>query len=256
MILAVKILVAGSGSSHPRPAAIPSGLPSLFGASIYSFMCHHSLPALVTPISNKSRLFHLFALDYFLIASFYLLLALTGVFAFDNIFDLYTLNFQPNRCDSSAAPTQIEFLQYFLALFPVFTLSTSFPIIAITLRNNLKSLFLKEGRRYGIFLERLLFPVLAILPPSLVGLATHDVELLVGITGSYAGSGIQYIIPATLVYYARKEAGNVIGTGVKNQHASPFRGTAWVVLVVLWAIACIVLVTVNHILALTYQGNK
>ena len=37
-------------------------------------------------------------------------------------------------------------IHYFLSLFPVFTLSTNFPIIAITLRNNLKSLFLTEGK--------------------------------------------------------------------------------------------------------------
>ena len=36
-------------------------------------------------------------------------------------------------------------IHYFLSLFPVFTLSTNFPIIAITLRNNLKGLFLTEG---------------------------------------------------------------------------------------------------------------
>lgn len=76
-------------------------------------------------------------------------------------------------------------------LFPVFTLSTNFPIIAITLRNNLKGLCLREGRRYSFFTTRCLFPILAILPPTVVGLLTSDVEILVGITGAYAGSFIQ-----------------------------------------------------------------
>lgn len=76
-------------------------------------------------------------------------------------------------------------------MFPVFTLSTNFPIIAITLRNNLKSLCLRENRRYSFFTSRCLFPLLAVIPPTLVGLATSDVEILVGITGAYAGSFIQ-----------------------------------------------------------------
>ena len=33
-----------------------SGMATLFGVSIYSFMCQHSLPSLVTPIRNKSLL--------------------------------------------------------------------------------------------------------------------------------------------------------------------------------------------------------
>lgn len=45
--------------------------------------------------------------------------------------DLYTLNFKPFHNGKS-------FVSYFLALFPVFVLSASLPIIAITLRNNLK----------------------------------------------------------------------------------------------------------------------
>jgi len=35
-------------------------------------------------------------------------------------------------------------------------------------------------------------------------MTTNSLEFLVGITGSYAGAGIQYIVPAALVYYARK----------------------------------------------------
>lgn len=34
--------------------------------------------------------------------------------------------------------TDVTFIRYFLGLFPVLTLSTSFPIIAVTLKNNLK----------------------------------------------------------------------------------------------------------------------
>ena len=48
----------------------------------YSFMCHHSLPSLVTPIRNKAGILGLFAGDYFLILAFYSLLSFTGIFAF------------------------------------------------------------------------------------------------------------------------------------------------------------------------------
>ena len=89
---------------HPPPAEA-SGIPNLFGACVYSFMCHHSLPSLVTPITPKRRLYRFLVADYILIAAFYLLLALTGIFAFQQLEDLYTLNFVPNRCPNSTSPT-------------------------------------------------------------------------------------------------------------------------------------------------------
>jgi hypothetical protein len=96
----------------------------------------------VTPISRKKHVNSLLGLNYGIILAFYCLLAFTGIFAFAEINDLYTLNFQPQPGE----PWYMSIIHYFLSLFPVFTLSTNFPIIAITLRNNLKTLFLTEGQ--------------------------------------------------------------------------------------------------------------
>lgn len=225
------------------------GIPSLFGACVYSFMCHHSLPALVAPIMNKSMLNRFLALDYALIALFYLLLALTGAFAFEHLDDLYTLDFGPHGSGDCSKSDNIfmVFIEYFLTLFPVFTLSTSFPIIAITLRNNLQSLFLNEDVSYNLCLRKLVFPVLAVVPPYLIAMTTKDLSILVGITGSYAGAGIQYLIPTFLVYCARQQTNRVIGLGVVNKFASPFSSKYWLFFVIVWAITCMILVSVNFV---------
>ena len=96
----------------------------------------------MTPISKKRNINTLVFADYIVILLFYFLLAFTGIFAFEEINDLYTLNFQPDPEE----PWYMKVIHYFLSLFPVFTLSTNFPIIAITLRNNLQTLFLTEGK--------------------------------------------------------------------------------------------------------------
>ena len=96
----------------------------------------------VTPISRKRHINAFVGADYIIVLSFYLLLAFTGIFAFAEVNDLYTLNFQPEADEQ----WYMKVIHYFLSLFPVFTLSTNFPIIAITLRNNLKTLFLTEGK--------------------------------------------------------------------------------------------------------------
>lgn len=271
IVLCALALGQGKGQGHPA-LAVPTGLPNLFGVCVYSFMCHHSLPSLVTPWREKRHLFPLLAADYMLILGFYTLLSFTGIFTFPELHDMYTLDFQPNSDTGDSIIPRIPVLQYFLSLFPVFTLSTNFPIIAITLRNNLRSLFLRDESassqlgsksrssmqggtpppqsRKQVLVERFIFPLLALLPPVAIALATESVEFLVGFTGSYAGAFIQYIIPVALVHRARKQVLEALGLGVKNQHASPFHHGAWLVFVLVWAVACVTLVTVNHIIIL------
>lgn len=262
IVLCTVALSQGKGRGRP-PVADATGLPSLFGICVYAFMCHHSLPSLVTPMRSKRHLFALVGADYLLILGFYTLLSFTGIFTFPRIQDMYTLNFQPVSDPSGSVVPAIPFFQYFLSLFPVFTLSTSFPIIAITLRNNLKALFLREERpppaalgghpaaasTLHKILERFVFPLIAVLPPIAVAAATENVEFLVGITGSYAGAFVQYVVPVALVHCARNQVFGTLGLGVRNQHASPFRHGAWLVFVLLWAATCVMFVTVNHLLS-------
>nr|KAG5713689.1 hypothetical protein BaRGS_024737 [Batillaria attramentaria] len=208
-------------------------------------MCHHSLPSLVTPIRNKSRLASVLAGDYTLILVFYAILSFTGIFTFRSIEDLYTLNFQPNECGRQTV-TNVKFIEYFLALFPVFTLSTNFPIIAITLRNNLKGILARPS--YSNFVNHYLIALLAVVPPTIVAVITNKVDFLVGITGSYAGAGIQYVIPAFLVLSARRQVLDLEARlGGPQIHRSPFGSSVWVYLVLGWAALCVIFVTINHI---------
>ena len=69
-----------------------------------------------------------------------------------------------------------------------------------------------------------------------------------GITGSYAGAGIQYVIPALLVLMARRHVTNLEArVGDPQLHRSPFSHSIWVYLVLVWAVLCVAFVTVNHI---------
>ncbi|XP_018325253.1 transmembrane protein 104 homolog [Agrilus planipennis] len=221
------------------------GTPALLGATVYSFMCHHSLPGLVGPLAKKELVNKHIALDTVIIAIFYLLLSLTGIFAFSVVQDLYTLNFIPNPNDSFA----YKVMGYFIGLFPVFTLSSSFPILAITLQSNLKALFLDVERieTYNFVLRRLLFPTVAILPPIVLAFVTHDLKMLVGFTGAYAGAGIQYVIPATLVYCARQRCKADLGSAIANKFSSPFKGNKWIYFVIAWCFLCVLCVTINII---------
>ncbi|XP_004615791.1 transmembrane protein 104 [Sorex araneus] len=246
IVLALVRIGRGQGEGRPALAAL-AGVRNLFGVCVYSFMCQHSLPSLLTPVSRKRHLTRLVGLDYVLILAFYGLLSFTAIFCFrgDHLLDMYTLNFARGSV-VGAAPVRL-----FLGLFPVFTISTNFPIIAVTLRNNWKTLFHREGGTYPWVVDRVVFPAITLLPPVLVAFCTHDLETLVGITGAYAGTGIQYVIPACLVLLCRRDSERTFGRGAPNPHRSPFRHNCWVGFVLLWALSCFLFVTANIVLSET-----
>ncbi|KAH8379897.1 hypothetical protein KR009_007832 [Drosophila setifemur] len=244
--ISLKLLLTNGPRGHPATFNL-HGIPSLFGSCVYSFMCHHSLPSLLAPLKHKSMVSKILSLDYIIICAFYILLAMTGIFAFERIEDLYTLDFLPYDLE------YIDFwsglmicIDYFLALFPIFTLSTSFPIVAITLKNNLQALFLDMSQydSYSPFV-RLLFPLCAIIPPFCVTYFTESLSSLVAFTGSYAGTGIQYLIPVFLVYYSRRTCSELLGSGVVNRFQSPFKSSGWLVFVLIWSYLCAFLVSIN-----------
>jgi hypothetical protein len=96
IVLAAIALGHGRGRGNPSKLSI-SGLPNLFGVSVYSFMCHHSLPTLITPISSKKNIYRMIGGNYILILAFYLLLSFTGTYTFPDLRDIYTLNFQQEK---------------------------------------------------------------------------------------------------------------------------------------------------------------
>lgn len=248
--IAIKILCTQGAKGHPVATNF-GGLPSVFGACIYSFMCHHSLPSLLTPIRDKEKsVYNIIRLDYIIICVFYIFLALTGIFAFEHVEDLYTLNFIPEKNSTANHSLRVNLeivVDYFLTLFPVFTLSANFPIVAITLKNNLHFLFLSVTRyeTSNAIFQRLFFPLLVITPPFIITFYTENLTSLVAFTGSYAGTGIQYLIPIALVYYSRITCSELLGNGVINKFQSPFRSTYWILFVLVWCIACITLVTID-----------
>lgn len=211
------------------------------------FMCHHSLPSLLTPINDKSEGAIRWLLSTVLGCTlvFYLLLCFTASFRFtveelERSAGLYTLNF---------AEYHFKFIARGLEFFPVFVLSANFPIIAITLKNNLKTLtghIIAE--HFSERSQEWLYPILAVGPPICVAYYTQNVGALVGYTGAYAGCGIQYVIPALLVHTAREKERNGSVPGAKGDstiHRSWCRDPMWVYGVCIWSVFCWVVVTFN-----------
>lgn len=250
------------------PMADFKNLPTAFGVCVYAFMCHHSLPGVITPIDRKHRLYTTIMLPaYILIYACYILLSGTAVAAFEYIHDLYTLNFVPSD-DANLRPGWVLLIaEYFLALYPVFALSSNFPVMGTTLSNNLIAIFKSlcpSGERIRLAI-RWGVPLLALFPPILIAMLLNDISQLVSMTGSFGGIFVMYVFPAVLVFYARRELKkrlDIQGTSsasadaneenvpeeriqVVNPYKSPFSHFIWLAFVGVWGISCLIVVLLN-----------
>ncbi|KAK6634211.1 hypothetical protein RUM44_004819 [Polyplax serrata] len=217
-----------------------TALPTLFGTLVYSFMTQHSIPGLVYPIRHKNHIRYILPIDFTVITIFYLLLALTAIFTYPKLNEVYTLTFW----DESEGPEIHLFqkiLAYYLALYPVFTLGTNFPLLAITLRNNFRAMILRDSQPKWYF-DQFLFPLIVLLLPILLALAVSDLHLLVGIIGSYCGTCVQYLIPCILVTFARQHARSI---DIQNKFSSPFKSKFWIYAVYVWMILSLIFITIN-----------
>lgn len=106
----------------------------LIGITVFTFMCQHTIPAIILPLADKSKMLRVVLIDYIIVFLYCSIIVFSAVInkPASQISPLYSLNFSDHS---------VTVLAKFLSLYPVFTLSSNFPLICITLRNNLMTLF-------------------------------------------------------------------------------------------------------------------
>ena len=182
--------------------------------------------------------------DYFFAGAFYALNSVVAVFAFGKLDDLYSENF------IGAKDIAMGF-KVFIGLFPALVLCTSFPIIGVVLRNNLKALFMQILQRdsFPFWVDRMLFPTVCLIFPITVAIITDDITYLMDITGGLSGAMIEYFFPALIVYYARQHLEKIekfnVGVKCPAYCKSYFKHVAFVYALFLWTAVCLIMTIIN-----------
>jgi hypothetical protein len=120
--------------------------------------------------------------------------------------------------------------------------SANFPLITITLRENLRTLahninstadheraVAHDADATGVraFVVRNLYALVALVPPLLVAFSTEDVSMLVGYTGAYAGLGIQVCRIDGIRQCRSIDQQMFVRSGSSLRRSSSASGAAW-----------------------------
>jgi hypothetical protein len=113
-----------------------------------------------------------------------------------------------------------------------------YPLLAITLRNNLASL-LGDTPTFASMnpkTRNYIFTFTASLPMIGVAYAKPDIQLVTSVTGAYFGLAIMFFVPTFLVLAVRKKLEEE-GLG-QNPHSSEFQSKGWAYFVLIWGALC------------------
>lgn len=248
VIVATAEIFTGHNTFAPLQHIDTSYIQSIFGTMVYGFMCHHSIPGMVTPIDDKKNIHWLILRVYLVVFLVYLLLISTAIFRFkvSDMEDVYTLNFLK-------AGTVPKGVGIFLNFYPIVA-ATNFPIISVTLRENLKKLIIPHAcpglvtdSSVGKVIGGLLFPLITVIPPLVLSFFTENVGSITKVTGGIAGVFIQWVFPAWIILNARRivDTESLMGgydydsVSAKNPHRSPFFSSCWIYAILVWSAGCL-----------------
>ena len=254
------MLVMGQRADPPPPLAGFSVLPALFGIGTYSFKCQYWLPATIIPMKPKRRILLMIFIALLIILVFHLLISSTAVFwlSFDELQDLYTLNFFiPFSPSYPLSKMALSLIGYYIVIYPVFALSPMIVVIAITMRENLKSLTRLLFKEKWIEITPLMFTVDHILIPSVViivplgvAFSTANVDFLLSITGGIFGVWVQYLISTVLLFAGKRFLTKKYKGKYENKYKSPFSHIFFLFFIIAWTTVSAILVTIGYILKL------
>jgi hypothetical protein len=155
----------------------------------------------------------------------------------------------------------------FLQLFPVFTLSSNFPLLTITLRNNMVSLVkILLGpertqksdimREPASWIRAFIFTLSALAPAFIITMFDNrNVTLLVRLTGSFPGLFIMFVFPTVLVFFARRlQRSNEMPNPTSNPYKSWFQSKWWLVAISFWCFVALILQVYNMVCSLSLSS--
>ncbi|ETV66525.1 hypothetical protein H257_17087 [Aphanomyces astaci] len=178
----------------------------LFSTTVFSQLFQHSVPGLLAPLARKDQPKAPSIFGYALVTTtlFYLALSLSCCYYFGpKISSSVNLNWASFSWGVDGdVPLWGRFLSFLVVLFPALDTLSVFPLIAITLGDNLAASL--KGRLVWLSHKRLICRLVASLPPLVVAVVVTDLSVTLQFSGIF-GIYVAFITPALLQLFSRRE---------------------------------------------------
>jgi len=201
-----------------------SGFAGVFTTASVALNFHFIIPDLIKPVSNKQYLLHMTSSALLVATIFYALMGiLVSLYFGPNTRSLATLNWQTYTAmdggwggDLYQRPWYAVVIQLLVMLFPIFDMLSVFPLVAVSLGDNIVSMipdhnffceccptwFLSLSEKTQKKLTTITFRLIASIPPILLAAAAGTLNEIFKFTGLFSFF-LCFVFP-TLLHYKSK----------------------------------------------------
>eukprot|EP01088_Endostelium_zonatum_P022051 TRINITY_DN911_c1_g2_i2.p1 TRINITY_DN911_c1_g2~~TRINITY_DN911_c1_g2_i2.p1 ORF type:complete len:545 (+),score=82.65 TRINITY_DN911_c1_g2_i2:88-1635(+) len=208
--------ISGPPYLADKVLARPSGFGIIFTTAVFSQLIQHSTPGLVQPIKNKNHLARVFAGGLAATCTLYIILGVLCATYFGShthqVASLNWVNYKGLKFSPAGSTFWLaKGVSVFVVLFPVITVVSAFPLMAITLGNNiffgLPPHWTNNGKNTKL---QLIIRIGACIPPLIGACLLKKLAVIIEFTGM-SGFFVGFIIPGVLQYVAKRKCLNVFG---------------------------------------------
>jgi len=191
--------------SAPAPLWRPEGLPTMLPTTIYSLIFHYSIPTLAEPMRDKKMVGSAFSMSVLVtVVAYWLISVAAGAYFGGDTMPAVSLNWASYRPAGAFAPFGAV-VRNFVVFFPALSLVSSYPLLAITLSNNMEAVSTLE-------LPRSAWRVLAAAPPVVISVFVTDLTTVTAVAGLF-GYIVVLIFPLLLQRASARACSELLGPG-------------------------------------------
>lgn len=217
-----------------------TGIGFVFTTSTFSLLFQHSVPGLMHPLEDRPSSLRVFYSAIITCLVLYIILGLlTNLYFGGTIESSVNLNWASFTYGFSKIPIWGRILNIIIVVFPALDTLSVFPLIAVTLGNNLEFAFPSRLKsRYSSSRIKLLCRLLASIPPIICSFFEQDLGIILKISGVFAVY-IALFNPSLLMYYARVRIISILGYVPHTRYTSPFSHSCWLFIVIVLGVLAI-----------------
>ncbi|KNC81931.1 hypothetical protein SARC_05781 [Sphaeroforma arctica JP610] len=189
-----------------------------FGPCMLAITCQYNIPDVIQPLQDKRAAKQVTFIALFASVVLYFALGLLGALAFEHVNPLVTLNWNDyTACGDGWEPCPRNYfanaIQLIVMLFPVVNVTSSYPLVSITLGDNIMGMLPAAwSEKYGAGNVKTGSRLVCLVPPLILATFFKKIEIIFTLSGMF-GFVLSLVLPCALqvasLDYCTRTFGNI-----------------------------------------------